>query len=197
MFRRLLIALVILSTFAAAQAKRPFTFEDMMKLKRIGDFTVSPDSKWVTFTAVDVDLEKNTRVPRFWIVPVAGGESRRLTPADGPAEDRLRFSPDGKHVLFTSTRDGSSQIWVQDFDTERGKLTGTPRKVTNISTEADGALWSPDGKSILFVSGVYPDCKDDACNKARDEASAKSKVKAKLFTHLLYRHWNAYGNGKR
>jgi dipeptidyl aminopeptidase/acylaminoacyl peptidase len=200
MIRRTLIVLSILILVLplAAQNKRPLTFEDMMKLKRIGDFTVSPDSKWVTFTAVDVSLEANTRKSHLWIVPVDGGVSRRLTPEDTPqTEDRLRFSPDGKEVLYTTARDGISQIWVQSFDTAQGALTGAPRKVTNISTEADGAIWSPDGKSILFVSGVYPDCKDDPCNKQRDEASEKSKVKAKIFTHLLFRHWNAYGNGKR
>jgi dipeptidyl aminopeptidase/acylaminoacyl peptidase len=198
MIRRILLALALLCSFTVvAQTKRPFTFEDMMKLKRIGDFTVSPDSKWVTFTAVDVDLATNKRTPHLWIVPVAGGESRRLTAPEGTGEDRLRFSPDGKEVLYTSARDGSSQIWVQNFDPAQGALVGAPHKVTNISTEADGAIWSPDGKSILFVSGVYPNCKDDACNKQRDEAVEKSKVKAKIFTHLLYRHWNAYGNGKR
>lgn len=199
MIRRILFAIsLLLALSLSAQTKRPFTFEDMMKLKRIGDFTVSPDSKWVTFTAVDVSLADNTRKSHLWIVPVAGGESRRLTPEGGPGEDRLRFSPDGRHVLYTSQRDsGGSQIWVQDFDTVQGALVGAPRKVTNISTEADGGLWSPDGKSILFVSAVFPGCENDACNRQLDEAQSKSKVKAIIFTHLLYRHWNAYGNGKR
>jgi dipeptidyl aminopeptidase/acylaminoacyl peptidase len=191
------VALFLLVLPLAAQIKRPFSFEDMMKLKRIGDFTVSPDSKWVTFTAVDVSLEANTRKPHLWIVSVAGGDARRLTSENGGGEDRLRFSPDGKRVLYTLTRDSNSQIWVQPFDTAQGVLIGAPHKVTNISTEADGGLWSPDGKSILFVSAVFPDCPDDACNKRRDEAAEKNKVKAKIFTHLLYRHWNAYGNGKR
>jgi dipeptidyl aminopeptidase/acylaminoacyl peptidase len=204
----------------AASARRPLQFEDMMKLKRIGDFTVSPDGKWVTFTAVDVDLASNKRKPHLWIVPVAGGESKRLTTEGGAGEDRLRFAPDGKSVLYVTSRDGGSQVWVQGFDGTAGALTGQPRKVTNISTEADGATWSPDGKQILFVSAVYPECNgganparqastnapapstsapasDDACNKVKDEAADKSLVKAKIWTRLMYRHWNAYANGKR
>src|ERR1035438_1006073 len=99
--------------------------------------------------------------------------------------------------MFESPRDGgASQIWVQDFDSVGGALTGEARKVTGISTEASGGLWSPDGKSILFVSSVYPDCNDDACNKQRDEEQAKSKVKAKIFTRLMFRHWNHYFDGK-
>jgi dipeptidyl aminopeptidase/acylaminoacyl peptidase len=47
------------------------------------------------------------------------------------------------------------------------------------------------------VSAVYPDCNDDGCNKKRDEEKAESKVKAQVFTHLLYRHWNAFTGDKR
>jgi dipeptidyl aminopeptidase/acylaminoacyl peptidase len=168
----------------------------MMQLKRIGEPTVSPDGKWVGFSAVDVNLDENTRKPHLWIVLVAGGEARRLTPANDAGEDRIRFSPDGKRVMFESSRDGGSQIWAQDFDTATGTLTGEARKVTSISTEAAGGIWSPDGKSILFVSEVYPDCKDDACNKQRAEERSKSKVKASIFTELMFRHWNHYFDGK-
>ena len=196
MLRRISIVLVCCSLCTFAQNKHPLTFEDMMQLKRIGEPIVSPDGKWVGFIAVDVDLDANTRTPHLWIVPVSGGEARRLTPANGAGEDRIRFAPDGKHILFEATRDGATQIWVQDFDSSTGTLTGAPRKVTSISTEASGGTWSPDGKSILFVSSVYPDCSDDACNKQRDEERSKSKVKASIFTQLMFRHWNHYFDGK-
>ncbi len=196
MLRRLSALLLCCSIYGLAQAKRPFTFEDMMQLKRIGEPVVSPDSKWVAFAAVDVNLEENTRKPHVWIIPVTGGEARRLMPDDTSREDRLRFSPDGKRVLFESPRDGGSQIWVQDFDSSSGTVTGQARKVTTISTEASGGTWSPDGSSILFLSSVWPDCKDDACNQQRDEAQAKSKVKAQVFTRLMFRHWTSYFDGK-
>ena len=84
-----------------------------------------------------------------------------------------------------------------DFDSNAGALTGKPHQVTEISTGADGGIWSPDGKNIVFVSAVYPDCKDDACNKQRDEELKKSKVKAKIFSRLFYRHWSAFTEFKR
>ena len=63
---------------SVSNGKHPFTFEDMMKLKRVGAPVPSPDGKWVVFDAEDVDLEANTKISHLWIVPAQGGESRRL-----------------------------------------------------------------------------------------------------------------------
>jgi dipeptidyl aminopeptidase/acylaminoacyl peptidase len=98
--------------------------------------------------------------------------------------------------MFESAREGGQQIWLADFDTAQGAI-GEPHKLTSISTEADGAMWSPDSRQILFVSAVYPYCSDDSCNQKRDEEKAQSKVKAQVFTHLLYRHWTAFTGEKR
>jgi dipeptidyl aminopeptidase/acylaminoacyl peptidase len=84
--------------------------------------------------------------------------------------------------------------------------TNNVKKLTAISTEADNAKWSPDGKWIVFTSDVYPDCAaiteadgktGDQCNADRDGTKAASKVKAQIFTHLLYRHWNHFTGDKR
>jgi dipeptidyl aminopeptidase/acylaminoacyl peptidase len=188
-----------LSAFAQSPTpsqKHPFTFEDMMALKRVGAPVPSPNGKWVVFDCEDVDLAANTKISHLWIVPASGGESRRLNPTPNH-EERPRFSPDGKRLIWTSKATDPTQIWMCDFDPEAGQLVGKPHQVTSISTGADGAIWSPDGKNIVFVSAVYPDCKDDACNKQRDEELKKSKVKAKIFTRLFYRHWNAFTEFKR
>ena len=39
--------------------------------------------------------------------------------------------------------------------------------------------------------------RENQCNADRDAALAASKVKAQVFTHLLYRHWNHYTGDKR
>ena len=189
--------LLVTSTFAQT-VKRPFTFEDMMALKRVGASVPSPDGKWVVFDCIDVDLAANTKISHLWIVPASGpaAAGRRLNPTPNH-EERPRFSPDGKRLIWTSKATDPTQIWMCDFNSESGALVGKPHQVTSISTGADGAIWSPDGKNIVFVSSVYPDCKDDACNRQRDEELKKSKVKAKIFTRLFYRHWNAFTEFKR
>src|SRR3954471_16429071 len=94
---RRLIAFFLLTVCCFAQAqKRPFTFNDMMSLKRVGEPVPSPDGKWVAFSAVEVDLAANKRTPHIWIVPIggqrdagpraAGGGERKLT-NDAAGED--------------------------------------------------------------------------------------------------------------
>jgi dipeptidyl aminopeptidase/acylaminoacyl peptidase len=191
--------LIVLTLPAFTQAKHPFTFEDMMKLKRVGEPEVSPDGKWVIFSVVDVDLEANTKTPHIWIVPTAGGQEREII-ADQDA-DRPRWAPDGKRFAFISTKAEGSQVWAADFDGVSGTVTATHR-LTMIATEASGELWSPDGRNILFTSDVYPECDGEPaaefdCNAKKLKEADQSKVKAQIFTHLLYRHWNAYKEGKR
>jgi dipeptidyl aminopeptidase/acylaminoacyl peptidase len=195
-FAGLVVAQPAPNNSPASAGKRPFTFEDMMKLKRVGGPVPSPDGKWVVFDAVDVDLAANTKISHLWIVPAAGGEARRLNQTPNH-EERPRFSPDGKRLIWTSKATDPTQIWMCNFTAESGGLDGQPHQVTNISTGADGGIWSPDGKNIVFLSSVYADANDDAENKRRDEELGKSKVKAKIFTKLFYRHWASYTEFKR
>jgi dipeptidyl aminopeptidase/acylaminoacyl peptidase len=202
--RRLIFLFVLLFSLPAfSQAKHPFTFEDMMKLKRVGEPVPSPDGKWVLFAAVDVDLAANKETSHIWIVPLNSGATsgqERVLIADQDG-DRPRWAPDGKRFAFLSTKEVGSQIWIAEFDGGAGRVMGT-RRLTAIATEAGGELWSPDGKNILFTSDVYPECntsEDPAefCNAMKLDKEKESKVKAQIFDHLLYRHWNAYKEGKR
>lgn len=183
--------------------RRPMTFTDMMQMRRLGDIDVSPDGRWVLFSATDVNLAENSRIPHLWIVSTAGGDEKPLS-ASMEGESRGRFSPDGRQILFESPREGGEQIWLADFSPGSGAI-GRPRQLTSLSTGAEGAIWSPDGKHILFTSQVYPECSagsgpgiapaatdEDACDRRRLEEQAESKVKARIFTHLLYRHWNSF-----
>jgi dipeptidyl aminopeptidase/acylaminoacyl peptidase len=207
--RRLFLSLLVFAfaISAVAQAKHPFTFEDMMKLKRVGDPQVSPDGKWVIFSVVDVDLEANTKSPHIWIVPLAAGGAadassahERILIADQEG-DRPRWAPDGKRFAFLSTKEGGSQVWVAWFDPTGGSVSRVDR-LTHIDTEASGELWSPSGGYVLFTSDVYPECdgpplSETECNAKKIKASQNSKVKAQTFDRLLYRHWNSYKEGKR
>src|SRR5947209_7683711 len=127
-----LLSAVIVAGAQSTAAKRPFTFEDMMKLKRVNEPVPSPDGKWVAFSAVDVDLAANTKRPHIWIVLADGSAKERLLIATPQGEDRPRWSPDGKYLSFTASYDGSQQIWVTLFDSLSGHLT-IPREIVGTS----------------------------------------------------------------
>jgi len=171
--------------------KRPFDSNAMMELKRIGDPQISPDGRWVTFTVQSVDVAGNRKPQQVWIVPLDGGAPRQLT-HDGEANQRARWSPDSRRIAYVSDRGGSSQVWLMDPD------GGNARQITSLSTEADGVIFSPDGKNLLVTSEVYPECgADDACNRKNLDAEKNDKVRARVYTELLYRHWTRWQSKRR
>ena len=180
------------------------TFEDMMSMKRLGETAVSPDGKWLAYSVTTVNLAQNSKTAQLWLQAIAGGEPMKLAVAQA-GDSGVQFAADGKRMLFESNRGGSQQVWLADFDAATGTASNA-RQLTSISTEADNAKWAPDGRLVLFSSSVYPDCPADVpgdggagdkCNADRDAAQAASKVKAQIFTHLLYRHWNHFTGDKR
>lgn len=181
-------------------AKAPFTFDAMMKVARLDDPQLSPDGKTVAFTVQTVDMAANTKPTAIYTIPVDGATPLRIA-GEGTANTRPRWTPDSKRLVFLSNRANGTQVWSANAD-------GSDQKaLTNLPADIDNLLLSPDGFSIAFTSEVYPECAaagaapgmdlDLACNKAKLDAEASSKMKARTYNSLLYRHWNAYSGSRR
>jgi len=185
------IFLLLLGAAALTAQRLPFTAETMMKLARISEPVLSPNGREVAFTVQTINLEANTKPTQVYTVPIAGGRPQQLTMA-GSANGRPRWSPDSRRIYFISNQSGSSQIWVMNAD------GSAPRQLTRLSTEASGVLVTPDGSKLVFLSNVYPECgADDPCNARRIAEDAQSKVKARVYTSLLYRHWTEWQGPRR
>ncbi len=151
---------------------------------------MSPDGSRAIYTVAVPDLTGNRTARNVWIVSLKTGEARPLT-ATGRDSD-ARWAPDSARIALISQRESGAQIWTLDVD-----RPNDAKRLTGLSGGADNIVWSPDGRTIAFTSEVYPDCKDDACNAARDDERARNPSKARIYDGLLYRHWTSWSEGKR
>jgi dipeptidyl aminopeptidase/acylaminoacyl peptidase len=187
--RRVLFPLLLLATGLSAQ-KQPFDVLALLKIARISEPQLSPDGKTVAFTVQNVDVPQNIKPKQIYVVAANGGRPRQIT-TEGTDNERPQWSFDSTRIAFISNRGGSSQVWVMNADGSGA------HQITNLATEAGGVLFSPDGKKLVFTSQVFADCPDEACNKTRLEEEKNSKVKARSYTTLLFRHWTDWQTKRR
>ena len=162
-------------------AKRNITAEDLYKFQLISDAQVSPNGQTVLFTHTRFhpDRKKNTYQSHVWRVNAGGGSPQQFT-SSTESESSPRWSPDGRRILFLSSRNAEekskarSQLWVIPID------GGEALKITSQKHGVSSPRWSPDGKSILFLGRVPVDPDED--NLPEDKKSDVVHI-----TRLSYR----------
>ena len=192
-------------------AKRPMTFEDMMQMKRLGDTAVSPDGKWLAYSRNHRrsrrkhEESRSCGYRRLWVRALTN--PRRSSWRLPSRETRgLQFAPDGQADALLSGRDERAadvdcglrsgdgrgeQCEEADGDCDRGRQREVVSRLEVDCVHVDGlsrmSRQSPPPTSTPGTNAM----------RAAMRCLAASKVKAQMWTHLLYRHWDHYTGEKR
>ncbi len=188
---RIALALIALCVCAGPllAGGRPMTVEDLLAVRSVSDPQFSPDGTRVVYVVATVDVAKDKGESQLWLVPAEGGEPRQLTTSPGK-NTHPRFMPDGRSIVFVSDRSGSPQVWMLPTD------GGEARAITTLPIGVSGPIVSPRGDTIAFTAEVYPETTPEETAKL-DEAKSKELSSARIYDHLMIRHWDRWNDGKK
>jgi dipeptidyl aminopeptidase/acylaminoacyl peptidase len=100
---------------------RAFTPNDWYRVTNLSSPSVSPDGKQVAFTVTTVVTAENKRHSEIWVVGTEGGSPVRYT-SPSVESTQPRWSPDGRLLLFNSTRPGSKgRVYALRMDQPGGE----------------------------------------------------------------------------
>jgi dipeptidyl aminopeptidase/acylaminoacyl peptidase len=142
--------------------RRFLSIDDVIDLRVVSDVQMAPGGDRIAFVVADgFKSHDEPAQSRVWLADVASGSAAAFTA--GPRSDREpRWSPDGRHLAFTSDRieKGKHQLFVIDV------AAGEARRVVETPTKVSQPAWSPDGRSIAFIA-TDPNTEEE--KKRKDE----------------------------
>ena len=115
------------------------------------DINFSPDGKEICFTAVTDKMEAISTNADLFLVPVAGGEPKRITTNPG-FDGNPVYSPDGKYIAYHAqlTAGYEADRWrVMLYDRQTGKSENVSERFDRSANEL---VWSADSKTIFFTA---------------------------------------------
>jgi serine/threonine protein kinase len=108
---------------------------------------IARDGKMAVLGTYDFKAQK----PSISLVSLESGKELRSFEYDPRHRGILRFSPDGKGIVYPIREKGVDNLWVQPLD------GGPGRQLTNFTAlKIYSYQWSPDGKSLALVRGDSP-----------------------------------------
>jgi dipeptidyl aminopeptidase/acylaminoacyl peptidase len=211
---------ILLFTFLVAElafsqeAPKGWTPEVMIRIKRIGGTSLSPDGKWIAYTVSMpmMEGEKSEFLTHIWVVSVDSKSDYQFTYGEKSCTNPS-FSPDGKCLAFLSSRGstGKNQVWMM-------RMTGgEAEQLTEAKPGVNSYAWSLDSKRIAFtISDPDTEQEEKAKKEKRDmivedailkyfhlytipvAADAQGKRKVKQLTHGSFHitsfNWAPDGN---
>ena len=107
-------------------------------------FDISPDGKLAAFGTVEHSGEHKEKLA---LIDIGSGQAKMLD-FDHVRWGLLRFSPDGKAVVYSERENGVDNLWLQPLDGSKGK------QLTDFASDRIYDFhWSFDGKQLAIVRG--------------------------------------------
>ena len=144
---------------AQTPPKRPMTLLDSAQLQRILGPQLAPDGRAVAYMLSVTNWKAGRLIFHLWRQDVGGGAPVQLTFTEGGDIPVVRWSPDGKTILFM--RDG--QFWLLPAG------GGEPRALTKHTSSPGAPSWSPDGAVVYFIASDPPTADERERSRLRDD----------------------------
>ena len=149
--------LYLLLHFSVA-AQTP-TIEQSISMKSVSNPQLSPDGKWAAYVQTKTNWEENAYETEIWVANSSTGEKYQLTNSKKSSSSPA-WSSDGKQIIFLSTRDDKSQLYIINI------MGGEAKALTKFETGVNAFKFAPNGQSVVF-SATAPDTKADKSRKEK------------------------------
>jgi dipeptidyl aminopeptidase/acylaminoacyl peptidase len=167
-----------------------WTPELAMRFRAVGGTALSADGSLVAYVVREPVMEgkKSEYLSHIWIASADGRTNKQYTRGDKSASNP-GFSPDGKWLAFTSSRNDTAQVWVMPVD------GGEAEALTKAPAGASSFAWSPDGTRIAYRM-TDPESEEE--KKAKEEKRHVEVVDADFqFAHLYVIPFEKDAKGNR
>jgi len=186
MKRNLFLSIILLFvSFNLTAQKRAFTIEDLYKVKNVGSPVISPTGNKIAFTVTDYNLKEGESNSDVYIL-YPDGATENISSKEVSETDPFWSSDNELYFL------SNSQVHRYTFNDRKTV------QVIDFATGVSKPALSPDKKSIVFISDIFPECgADNFCNKKLSESSENGPVQAYMTDELMFRHWTDYNGEKK
>jgi dipeptidyl aminopeptidase/acylaminoacyl peptidase len=145
----IVVATLLSIAAPGAQTKPGLTSSDLYKLQSVGDVQLSPDGARVAYSITHSE-RPGRPYSDTWIRNLATGKVTKLNGGSGP-----RWSRDGRWVAYVGRIDEGAGLIVSDQNGEGERLVASIDGTNHpLPTSGESVAWSPDGRSIAYVSSA-------------------------------------------
>ncbi len=161
----------LLTTFASflvvisIAAQTNWSPEQCLKIKNITAVVPSPDGSKILYTVREAIMteDRSEYINQVWLCNSNGSNHVQLTKGDRNSSNP-KWSPDGKWIAFTSSREMKTNLYVLPVD------GGEAEKLTDVKTNVGNYEWSHDASMIAFTMIDAAESKEEKNKKAKDDA---------------------------